>query len=256
MQLLPTPAFTDHLHFLTSLSQLTGTHHIDELIFIFLGRIGRKNGLLVQHVKQTRIVILMHGLLPEATLAPRSSSDFGETYERLHDLRNQAPTHLQAFEDATVAHVPPQKNYQILLHLLRLPRHLNARRHILCLFHSSSKLHVSVIVHHSQVSIHQHFLNGRSKNHMTTCILAEALLLFIRFNGPQFRTPTCVAGFIPRSANRIHTVAGTKLLHDTHACKEATRLLGKRYRIGLEHVHHRPSHSAEIDLHEIKRHKT
>ena len=198
----------------------------------------------------------MHGLLPEATLAPRSSSDFGETYERLHDLRNQAPTHLQAFEDATVAHVPPQKNHQILLHLLRLPRHLHARRHILCLLHSSSKLHVSVIIRHGQVPIHQHFLNGRSKNHMTTCILAEALLLFIRFNRPHFRKPRRVAGFIPRSANRIYTVAGTKLLHDTHSCKEAARLLGKRYGISLEHVHHRPSHRAEINLHEIKRHKT
>ena len=256
VQLLSCPALSHNIDVDALLAQLFCAGRVHVVAIVLLRSVFGQDLLLGHCVEESRVVILMHRLMPAPTFAPRPSTDFRKTRECPNDLCHESPANLQTFQDLTVPNIPPHENHKILLHLLWVPGHLHARCQILLSLHTRPKLDSPIKIRKDQIAIHAHTSNSSCKNHATVRILHEALLLLHGGILPQPRRPAWVPRIASRPACRIHPVPDAELLQSTHPSEEATCFLWKRDRILPEHVHHRLPHRAEIHLHEIQSHKT
>ena len=85
---------------------------------------------LAEHIKESRVVILVHGFVQQSALAPGPCTQLGIASESLENSRHQPPADLKILKRLAEAHVTPHQDNQILLREARVPWHLHARLHV------------------------------------------------------------------------------------------------------------------------------
>ena len=201
--------------------RLRGLHHLATPHF---WSISLSHLSLGQDVEHFRVVPRVHGAL-HTVQAPHPQSG-----QRAQDPRHHVPPNLQTLDDLPMTDIPAQHNNQILLELLRMPRHLHARSHVASPL--STLRPTEAVVLQNQAPIRVDALHRRGIQQEPLLVHAKALQLLLR----RIPRPSLRAVVLARPTSRIHAIANAILFHaqHTHSRHKTNHVLRKRYRIALE----------------------
>ena len=235
----------DALHVTTLSAQAQRRPLVHNIALPHLGRVALTHLRLGKHIKELRIVVLVHR--PDHTLqAPRP--EFGQ---RLQDTRHHIPANLEALQHITVPHIPAQLNHKILVQMPRTPGHVHTRPHAGRLLAPENS--GEAVVLQNQHAVLVHVIHRRREDQVLATLDAEALPIRLRRSRLFLLRPLQIR---TRATARVHAIAHAILLHlhHAHTRREALQVLREGNRVAPELLQTRLPHLHQRHLHMLQGH--
>ena len=172
-------------------------------------------------MEQTLVVVPVH----RSFLAIKPPT--AQLRQRMQDIRDQPPPHLQTFKLLAATHVPSQKNFRLPFQETRVPRHRHPRRYLIHLFHTerTQRPALAVFVGKDQPAVGKHFYNSRREHQITVLVFSETLPVSRRRISGRYRRPPHI---ITGPSHRIHAIFYLIFRQQRQALRKRSNILRKR----------------------------
>ena len=203
--------------------------------------------LLIENIEQASVVILVHWLCLIPNLAPGSVTIRWQRTKRLQQVCHIPPTHMQPLQRiSAVSNVLAQHDVQ--WHILRMPRHGQARIYILWPF---APLPATIVLHNQQAI--RTFLQHCCRKYQRTKVIYREFLSFSRRRIHSFADGSIgILRITTRAAERIYAIVFLEILHKIKALSEAWKILRERQRIPTKLAETRCRNGHEVHLHVVQ----